>query len=91
MSGICPSLTRTPAPPAGHQVVGSGVSMPSRLAEVAAQIATATLPCAIEVKAMDDWTVEDSRVGYSTPVAGRGGSTLSGSGRAASPSSGNGR
>jgi hypothetical protein len=41
--------------------------MPARLEKVAAQTAAATLPRAIEVKAIDDCTVDGSRQRNSTP------------------------
>lgn len=42
--------------------------MPARLEKEPAQIAAGTLPRAIEVKAMEDWTVEGTRQRKSRPL-----------------------
>ncbi len=47
----------------------SGVTtMPTREEKEPAQIAAGTLPRAIEVKAIDDWIVDGTRVRKSSPV-----------------------
>ena len=56
-------------PPAENRMATSaGVSNIPRILEVeAAQIAAGTLPPAIEVKAIDDWTVDGSTQRKSSP------------------------
>ena len=70
----------------------NGVSrMPSRLDAVAAHRAAGTLPRAIEVKAIDDCTVEGSTHSSSSPVHSGGVSSVGARARAARPSAGNSR
>ena len=63
--------------------------MPKRLYAVAAQSAVGTLPRAIEVKAIDDWTVDGSAQSRITPVPCGGVSSLGNSAFAPRPSAGN--
>ena len=68
----------------------SGVNpMPKRLEAVAAQSAAGTLPRAIEVKAIDDWTVEGRAQSRITPVQSGGVKSPGNSTRAPRPSAGN--
>ncbi len=68
----------------------SGVSrMPNRLDAVAAHSAAATLPRAIEVKAIEDCTVDGSTHSISTPAHSGGVSSPGAIARAVSPSAGN--
>ena len=70
----------------------SGVSrMPSRLEAVAAHSAAGTLPRAIEVKAIEDCTVDGSTHSSSRPVHSGGVSRPGATARAARPSAGNSR
>jgi hypothetical protein len=51
------------------QAASSGVAtIPTRLEYVPAQIAAGTLPRAVDVRAMDDWTVEGTTQRKSRPV-----------------------
>ena len=64
--------------------------MPNRLDAVAAQSAAGTLPRAIEVNAIDDWTVEGSAQSRITPVQSGGVSSPGNSARfAPRPNAGN--
>ena len=68
----------------------TGVSTtPSRFEKLAAQIAAATLPPAIEVNVIEDCTVDGSAHRNSSPRCSGSGSTAGTSTPAASPSSGN--
>ncbi len=62
--------------------------MPNRLDAVAAHSAAGTLPRAIEVKAIEDCTVDGSTHSISTPPQSGGVSSPGASARAVSPSSG---
>ncbi len=63
--------------------------MPKRLDAVAAQSAAGTLPRAIEVKAIEDWTVEGSAQSRIIPVQSGGVSSPGNSALAPRPNAGN--
>ena len=65
--------------------------MPSRLDAVAAHSAAATLPRAIEVKAIEDCTVDGSRHSISSPAHSGGVSNSGATARIVSPIAGNSR
>ena len=82
------SPEKPPCRPVMRKATSSGVmKMPARLEKEALHTAAATLPRAMAVKAMDDCTVEGSRVRNSIPVPSAG--SMPGIARTARPSSGN--
>ncbi|CUJ57262.1 Uncharacterised protein [Achromobacter xylosoxidans] len=87
-----PASARPWPPPwrCSSTATSSGVStVPSRLDAVAAQIAPGTLPRAIDVKAIDDCTVDDNVHTKITPSHSDGVSSPGNTARNASPSAGN--
>jgi len=50
------------------------INIPSKFESVAAHTAAATFPPAIDVNAIEDWTVDGNNVKYSNPAANAGSS-----------------
>ena len=94
----CSTMSPTPRaekPPCALQQqrrpAAASAAMPSRLDAVAAHSAAGTLPRAIEVKAIDDCTVDGSTHSISSPAHSGGVSRPGASARAVRPSAGNSR